>query len=124
MYSAVEPREGIDLDMLHKSDHAPIRYARICTKDGEEVPWENIVKGYEYRDGDYIVLTPKDLDELDVKKTQTVETKKRSTSAILKSPTTSSRLRAAKKPMRCCARRLRNPASWRWPCLCCMSAST
>jgi DNA end-binding protein Ku len=73
MYSGTNPRQGIDLDMLHKDDHAPIRYARICRKDGEEVPWNDIVKGYEYKDGDYIVLTKKELDELDAKKTQTVD---------------------------------------------------
>jgi Uncharacterized conserved protein len=59
MYSAANPRQGIDLDMLHKSDHAPIRYARICRKDGQEIPWDDIVKGYEYQEGDYIVLTKK-----------------------------------------------------------------
>lgn len=73
MYSGANPRQGIDLDMLHKEDHAPIRYARICRKDGEEIPWDDIVKGYEYQDGDYIVLSPKELDELDVKKTQTID---------------------------------------------------
>jgi DNA end-binding protein Ku len=75
MFSGVHPREGIDLDMLHKEDGSPIRYARICRKDGEEVPWEDIVKGYEYREGDYVVLTPKDLDKLDVKKTTTIDIK-------------------------------------------------
>lgn len=73
MYSGSESREGIDLDMLHKEDHAPIRYARICRKDGEEIPWNDIVKGYEYREGDYIVLSQKDLDSLDSKKTQTID---------------------------------------------------
>src|SRR5262249_4641124 len=73
LYSGASPREGIDLDMLHKDDHAPIRYARICRKDGEEIPWNDIVKGYEYRDGDYIVLTKKELDSLDPKKTQTID---------------------------------------------------
>jgi DNA end-binding protein Ku len=75
MFSASNPRAGIDLDMLHKSDHAPIRYARICRKDGEEIPWDDIVKGYEYRDGDYIVLTKKEMDELDARKTQTIDIK-------------------------------------------------
>ena len=73
MFSGTNQREGIDLNMLHEKDHAPIRYARICTKDGKEVAWEDIVKGYEYRDGDYIVLTEKDMDELDVKKSKTVD---------------------------------------------------
>lgn len=73
MYSGTNPREGIDLDMLHKEDHSPIRYARICRKDGEEVPWDDIVKGYEYRDGDYIVLSQKELDSLDAEKSQTID---------------------------------------------------
>lgn len=59
--------------MLHKDDHSPIRFARICRKDGDEVPWDDIVKGYEYQDGDYIVLTQKDLDALEPKKTQTID---------------------------------------------------
>lgn len=73
MFSGTNPREEIDLDMLHGKDHAPIRYARICTKDGKEIAWEDIVKGYEYREGEYIVLTEKDLDELDVKKSTTID---------------------------------------------------
>jgi DNA end-binding protein Ku len=73
MYSGANPRQGIDLDMLHKEDHAPIRYARICRKDGEEIAWNDIVKGYEYQEGDYIVLSQKEMDELDAKKTQAID---------------------------------------------------
>lgn len=73
MYSATNHHEGLDLNMLHKKDHAPIRYARICKKDGEEVAWEDIVKGYEYADGQYVILNDKDLDELNAKKTQTID---------------------------------------------------
>lgn len=73
MYSGSNNRQGIDLTMLHKEDHAPIRYSRICRKDGKEIPWDDIVKGYEYQEGDYIVLTQKELDELDAEKTQTID---------------------------------------------------
>src|SRR5215203_2749992 len=73
LYSGTNPREGIDLDMLHKDDNSPIRYARICRKDGEEVAWNDIVKGYEYREGDYVVLTKKDMEGIDAKKTQTLD---------------------------------------------------
>lgn len=73
LYSGSNPRQGIDLDMLHKDDHSPIRFSRVCRKDGEEVPWDDIVKGYEYREGDYIVLTPKDLEALEPKKTSTID---------------------------------------------------
>lgn len=73
LYSGVNPHQGIDLDMLHKDDNSPIRYARICRKDGEEVPWEDVVKGYEYREGDYVVLSQKDLEKLDSEKTETID---------------------------------------------------
>ncbi len=73
MFSGVHPHEGLDLDMLHKEDHAPIRYARICRKDGKEIAWDDIVKGYEYQDGDYAVLTEADFDKANPKKTQTVD---------------------------------------------------
>src|SRR6478672_11979578 len=42
--SAVESSEGLDFDMLSKKDMAPIRYARIDTKTGKEVPWKDFVK--------------------------------------------------------------------------------
>ncbi|MGI0133572.1 MAG: Ku protein [Candidatus Micrarchaeaceae archaeon] len=73
LYCGANTREGIDLAMLHRADHAPIRYARICRKDGEEIPWNDIVKGYEYQDGDYVVLSQKELDALNAQKTQTID---------------------------------------------------
>lgn len=75
LYSASQAHDGLDLDMLHKDDHSPIRYARICRQDGEEVPYDEIVKGYEYRDGDYVVLTKEDFKKADAKKTKTLEIK-------------------------------------------------
>ena len=73
MFSGSETRKGIDLDMLHKDDHSPIRFARVCRKDGEEVAWDDIVKGYEYREGGYVVLTKKDLESVSPEKTQTID---------------------------------------------------
>lgn len=75
LYSASQSHEGLDLDMLHKEDHSPIRYARICREDGEEIPYDDIVKGYEYKKGDYVVLTQEDLKKADAKKTKTIEIK-------------------------------------------------
>jgi DNA end-binding protein Ku len=75
LYSGSHPREGLDLDMLHKEDHAPIRYARICREDGKEVPYDDIVKGYEYKKGDYIVLSQADLKKADVRETNTITIK-------------------------------------------------
>lgn len=73
MFSGAHSKEGLDLDLLHKEDHAPIRYARICRKDGEEVPWEDVVKGYEYREGDYVVLTQKDFDKANEKRAKMID---------------------------------------------------
>ena len=73
MYGAVESREGIEFTMLHKGDKSPIRYARICKQEGHEVAWEDIVKGYEYSDGQYVVFTPKDLAELEPEKSSTID---------------------------------------------------
>src|SRR5207249_1768281 len=53
----------IDFDMLSKEDMAPIRYARIDTKTGEEVPWNEIVKGYQYAKGKYILVTDEDFEK-------------------------------------------------------------
>ena len=73
MYSAVESAAGLDFDMLHKEDHSPIRFARICREDGEEVPYEEIVKGYEYQKGDYVVLDKEDFQRASPKKTKAIE---------------------------------------------------
>ncbi|MCL4354422.1 Ku protein [Patescibacteria group bacterium] len=72
LYSAVNAK-NLDLDMLHKEDMGQIRYARICKKDGHEIPYEDIVKGYEYEEGDYVVLTQQDFEKANARKTNTVD---------------------------------------------------
>ncbi len=75
LYSGTEIRGGIDLRMLHKKDLSPIRYARICRQDGKEIPFEEIVKGYEWREGDYIVLEDSDFAKADAKRSTTIDIK-------------------------------------------------
>ncbi|MCE5318565.1 MAG: Ku protein [Parachlamydia sp.] len=72
LYSATD-EHAISFDMLHKTDLSPIRYARICKEDGKEIPYKDIVKGYEYQKGEYIVFTEEDFKRIDVKKTGTIE---------------------------------------------------
>ncbi len=72
LYSASRGRE-LKFKLLHKQDLSEIRYARICKADGKEIPWEDIVKGYEYEDGDYVVLTEEDFQKADPKKTRSIE---------------------------------------------------
>jgi DNA end-binding protein Ku len=73
LFSASETREGIELHMLHAKDQAPIRYAKICSAEGVEVAFEDIVKGYEYTEGEYVVITDEDFAAADAKKTSTID---------------------------------------------------
>ncbi len=73
MFSGVDARDGLNLDMLHNKDHGTIHYARICRKDGQEVAWDDIVKGYEYQKGEYVVLEDADFQKANPKKTSTVD---------------------------------------------------
>lgn len=59
--------------MLHKKDLSQIRYARICKEEEKEVPWEEIVKGYENAPGEYTVLKPEDFEKADVKRVKSIE---------------------------------------------------
>jgi DNA end-binding protein Ku len=64
---------SLDLDMLHSKDLSPIRYARVCREDGKEIPWDEIVKGYEWQKDDYIVLTKDDFAKADPGRQETLD---------------------------------------------------
>lgn len=53
----------MDFDMLSKKDMAPVRYARIDTKTGEELDWKEIVKGYQYAKGKYVIVSDEDFEK-------------------------------------------------------------
>ncbi|MEO8664909.1 MAG: Ku protein [Ignavibacteria bacterium] len=72
MYSATQSHT-IDLDMLRKGDLCEVKYKRVCKDDDKEIPYENIVKGYKYEGGDYVVLTDKDFASAYVEKTNTID---------------------------------------------------
>lgn len=72
MYSASHDHE-LKFVMLHKDDLSEIRYARICKEEGKEVPWKDIVKGFEIAKGEYVVLDQKDFESVAVQKTNAVE---------------------------------------------------
>jgi DNA end-binding protein Ku len=73
LYSASRSRNELKLHMLRDSDMSPIRYKRVAEVDQKEVPWEHIVKGYEYEKGEYVVLTDKDLERVNIKSNQMVD---------------------------------------------------
>ncbi len=66
-------REEFKFRLLRKSDLSPVNYKRVAEKDGKEVPWDQIVKGYEYEKGKYVVLKDEDFQRVDLEATQTVD---------------------------------------------------
>lgn len=71
LYSA-EDRTSFDLDMLDKRTMTPVGFKRYNKETGEDVSWDDIVKGYEYEKGKYVVLTDEDFRRANVEATQTV----------------------------------------------------
>lgn len=55
--------ESISFRMLHGKDQCRIQFKRVCKKTGKEVPWDEIVKGYEYAKEKYVVLTDEEMDQ-------------------------------------------------------------
>src|SRR6478672_2192269 len=61
------------LRMLHATDKSPIHFTRVCERDGKPVAWNDLVKGYEYSKGRFVVLTKEDFETAALEKTKTVE---------------------------------------------------
>src|SRR5919198_784194 len=72
LYSAVS-RKNVSFRELREKDGSRVRHKRVAEADGEEVPYEEIVKGYEISPEQYVVMTRDELEELDPKKTRAIE---------------------------------------------------
>jgi DNA end-binding protein Ku len=59
--------------MLHATDKSPVKYERVCVRDGHAVAWEDLVKGFEYAKGHFVVLTKDDFKAAAVEKTRTID---------------------------------------------------
>ncbi len=59
--------------MLHASDQSPIKFQRVCARDGTPVAWDDLVKGYEYEKGRFVVLTKEDFQAAALEKSRTVD---------------------------------------------------
>jgi DNA end-binding protein Ku len=59
--------------MLHAQDKSPVRFERVCAREGTPVAWEELVKGYEYEKGRFIVLTKEDFKTAALEKSRTVD---------------------------------------------------
>ncbi len=72
LYSAVQ-RKTVQFHQLHSADHARIQQKRVCSADGAEVAFEDLVKGFEFSPGEYVVIEPEELDALAAKKSRLIE---------------------------------------------------
>lgn len=73
LYSATRAGTNIKLRMLRAKDQSPIKYKRVAEADDKEVPWDEIVKGYEYEKGAFVVVTDEDFEKVNVASNQTVD---------------------------------------------------
>ena len=72
LYSA-ERRSDLSFRMIDSRNAARIRYERVNEETGEEVPWDKIVKGYEYEEGNYVLLSEEELEHASAEMTRTIE---------------------------------------------------
>ncbi len=72
LYSAARSQD-VRFNQLHGTDGARIQMKRTCSLDGEEVPFDEIVKGYEIAPGQYVTITPEELDALAPQVTEGIE---------------------------------------------------
>jgi DNA end-binding protein Ku len=72
MYTASR-EQNLKFVMLHKKDLSEIRYARMCKVENKEVPWEEIVKGYELSPGEFVVMDDNDFKKVNLDKSKSIE---------------------------------------------------
>ncbi|HXF36643.1 MAG TPA: Ku protein [Actinomycetota bacterium] len=72
VYPATEER-SLRFNQLHAKDDGRIRYKRVCSVCGEEVPYDEIVKGYEYEKDRYVTLTDEELDAVPVESSRAID---------------------------------------------------
>jgi DNA end-binding protein Ku len=63
LYTAVEEKD-FRFNQLHSKDNGRIKYKRVCSVCGEEVPYDEIVKGYEFEKGNYVVFTEEEMEAI------------------------------------------------------------
>ena len=72
LYSAVRDHRP-KFRLLHAKDESPVHYERVCQSEGKPVAWEDLVKGYEYEKGQFVVLSKDDFKTAAVEKTKTID---------------------------------------------------
>jgi DNA end-binding protein Ku len=72
LYTA-ESSNDLDFDLLDRRNFSPVHYKRVNAKTGQEVPWDDIIKGYQYEKGEYVALTEQDFKKANVEATQSID---------------------------------------------------
>ncbi|GAC1501780.1 MAG: Ku protein [Vulcanimicrobiaceae bacterium] len=72
LFTAIRAND-LSFNMLHKKDEGRIKYERTCSVCGKNVPWDEIVKGYEFEKGQYVILSDEDFKRVNVEATQSVD---------------------------------------------------
>jgi len=73
LHTAVRSESRISFRQLHKKDNATIKYDRVCTKEEKSVPWDEIVKGYEYSKGKFVILDEEDFRAAAIESTKSID---------------------------------------------------
>jgi DNA end-binding protein Ku len=73
MFSTGESSAAISFNWLHKKDGARLKQQYVCSKDGEKVEKDEMVKGYEFSKGQYVIFSPEELKALEEKSTNAIE---------------------------------------------------
>src|ERR671937_695949 len=72
LYTAVHDHRP-KFRMLHAKDKSPVKFQRVCVRDGKPVAWEDLVKGFEYQKGHFVVMTKEDFQTAALEKTRTID---------------------------------------------------
>jgi Ku70/Ku80 beta-barrel domain len=114
VHSAVEDH-GVHFHQVHAKDGARLKQVRICSKEGKEVPYKQVAKGYEVRGGEYVMLTQDEIDAAAGEQSHLIELEefvapRRSIRSSMTAPTISGRVRRARTPTVCFMTHWRAPS--------------
>jgi DNA end-binding protein Ku len=73
LYPATKRQAELSFRLLHEKDKAPIQYKKFCPEEDKEVPWNEIVKGYEFEKGQFVVMTDEDFAKAKTESTETLD---------------------------------------------------
>jgi DNA end-binding protein Ku len=73
LYPATRRQAELSFRLLHEKDKAPIQYKKFCSEEEKEVPWNEIVKGYEFEKGQFVVMSEEDFAKAKTESTETLD---------------------------------------------------